>query len=257
MGIARPGPHIWLAAVALAAITAVFTLLEPIPQWPGYHAFADRRAFLGITNAHNVLSNLALVLVGGWGMVFLSGQGGRRACGELRPAYWVFFAGLLLTGAGSAAYHLHPDNATLVWDRLPMSVMFMGFLASVIGEHAGARAARSWLAPLVLAGVASVAWWAWTEAAGAGDLRPYGLVQFLPLPCIGLMLFLYRSPPGYVPYVVTMIALYGLAKLGEHFDREVYALTGVVGGHALKHLLAAMAAGAVLSMLFRRALRRA
>jgi len=27
---------------------------------------------------------------------------------------------VFLTGIGSSYYHLHPDNRTLVWDRLPM-----------------------------------------------------------------------------------------------------------------------------------------
>jgi hypothetical protein len=248
----KPGPHIWLVTVAVAAIAAVFAWLEPIAQWPGYHAFADRRVFLGMPNAQNVLSNLGLVLVGVWGMMFLAGQRGRLACGGLRPAYLVFFTGLLLTGLGSAWYHLRPDNATLVWDRLPMTVMFMGFLAAVIGEHAGPQLARRWLGPLLLVGVGSVAWWAWTESVGAGDLRPYGLVQFLPALCIVMMLFLYASPPGYTPYIVAMLALYGLAKLAEQFDHETYVLTGLVSGHALKHLLAAAAAGSILLMLFRR-----
>ena len=248
----RPGPHIWLVTLALAVIVAVFAGLDPIAQWPEYHAFADRRVFLGIPNAHNVLSNLGLVLVGAWGMIFLTGRRGRRACGDLRSAYLVFFTGLFLTGLGSAWYHLRPDNATLVWDRLPMIVMFMAFFASVIGEHAGPQLARRWLGPLLLAGLGSVAWWAWTESAGAGDLRPYGLVQFLPALCVVLMLFLYASPLGYVPYIVALLALYGLAKLGEQFDSETYVLTGLVSGHALKHLLAAAAAGSILLMLFRR-----
>jgi len=53
-----------LAAVSIAAIVAVI-LHGPIPQPPGYHAFADQRALLGIANFGNVMSNLAFPLWAG------------------------------------------------------------------------------------------------------------------------------------------------------------------------------------------------
>lgn len=42
----------------------------------------------------------------------------------------VLFAGVLLTSAGSTWYHLAPTNDSLVWDRLPMTLGFMGLFAA-------------------------------------------------------------------------------------------------------------------------------
>ena len=40
----------------------------------------------------------------------------------------------------SSYYHLAPDNARLVWDRLPMTVGFMGLLAAMMLERSRLRA---------------------------------------------------------------------------------------------------------------------
>ncbi len=43
-----------------------------------------------------------------------------------------------------------------------------------------------------------------------------------------------------------------LAKVLEHFDHEIYALGGVVSGHTLKHVAAAVAGFVVWWMLLTR-----
>ncbi|HEU4372715.1 MAG TPA: hypothetical protein VFS02_04450 [Telluria sp.] len=94
-----------------------------------------------------------------------------------RHGYRLFLVGLLLTAVGSSSYHLAPDNARLVRDRLPIALACAGLLADVRAEcraNTDARAVTAWLA---LFAVASVAWWAVTEQRGAGDLRPYLLLQ--------------------------------------------------------------------------------
>ena len=133
-----------------------------------------------------------------------------------------------------------------------MTIMFMGFFASVIGELISPRVANKLLLPLLATGVASVLWWAWTETIGAGDLRPYGLVQFLPIILIILMLIIYPAPRHYVPYIAGMLLLFGLAKLCELLDPEIYLTFGWIAGHALKHLLGAAAGASVLIMLHKR-----
>jgi hypothetical protein len=53
------------------------------------------------------------------------------------------------------------------------------------------------------------------------------------------------------------LACYGLAKWLEQMDGSVYELLGGVGGHPLKHLLAAIGALCILRMLcLRRPLER-
>ena len=38
-----------------------------------------------------------------------------------------------------------------------------------------------------------------------------------------------------------VVIWYVFAKLFEHFDKEIYATTGFISGHSLKHIAAAVA----------------
>jgi len=227
-------------------------LVPPIPQDPAYHRLADSRSWLGIPNALNVLSNAGFVLVGALGLGFLRDRGATarafREPGERWP-YTVFFAGLLLTGLGSAYYHWTPGNPRLAWDRLPLAITLTGLLDAVIAERVGVRAALRLLGPLVALAALSVGYWALTEQRGVGDLRPYALVQFYPLVAVPLMIWL--LPPRYTGSAGLLAAagIYALAKLPELADAWILSTTRVVSGHTLKHVLAAVAGYSVLRML--------
>ncbi len=240
-----------LAATAVAAV--VWAFLSPrIPQDPAYHLFADHRTILGVPNAFDVLSNLAFAVVGFLGLrSILSGRAAFRDPRERWP-WLVLFIGVTLTCLGSAWYHLTPTNHTLVWDRLPMAIGFMGLLAALISERISPRAGLLLLGPLVLAGMASVLYWHFTEQAGVGDLRPYYVVQFYPLAAIPFLLVLFpASHSGTWIYVVALGA-YVAAKVTEKADAAIFRVGGVVSGHTLKHLLAAAGIGALAWMLARR-----
>ena len=245
-----------LIAIALLPLIAVFLFVDAIPQWPEYHDFADARTLFGFANAHNVFSNVGLVMVGVWGVVYLAQPRGRQASGDLWIIYFTYFFGLILTGIGSGYYHHEPGSETLIWDRLPMTIMFMGLFGSILGEFLGARVANRLLLPLLIIGIASVAYWAWTESVGAGDLRMYALVQFLPPVLVLFMLFAYPSPQNYVPYIIGILLLYAVAKLCEEFDLQIYQSLGWISGHALKHLVSAVASASILLMLYRRRSQR-
>ena len=224
-------------AVALSGIAAA-ALLEPIAQDLTYHRFADTRPLAGMPNFANVVSNLPFLLIGVWGLAITGRLGSKH---PLRLSWRIFFAGLCATAAGSAWYHVAPDNPSLTWDRLPMTIAFMSFFAIVIGEYVSLTAARRLLVPLLAAGSASVLYWAHTEAGGAGDLRPYAIVQFLPMLLIPLVVLLNRDRSDLGSAIGWMIVFYAAAKLGEFFDAPILAFTGFVSGHTLKHLLAAIA----------------
>jgi hypothetical protein len=161
----------------------------------------------------------------------------------------VFFTGVALTCFGSSYYHMYPANDTLVWDRLPMTLGFMGVLAAMIAERISVRVGVRLLPMLVLGGVLSVVYWSWSEAHGQGDLRPYFLVQFGSLFLLLAMLLLFR--PRYTQSWCWWIALgfYTVAKLLETFDRQIYSAVGFVSGHTLKHLAGAVAAFFIAWML--------
>lgn len=70
-------------------------------------------------------------------MAFLFGKSnhGQFLDPRERWPYVLVFVGLVLTAFGSAYYHLAPDNARLVWDRLPMTIVFMPLVAALIAER--------------------------------------------------------------------------------------------------------------------------
>lgn len=255
MGHPLSAPAAYLPWLLFAALAGVALLLPPLAQPLGYHDFADRRACFGLPNCLDVVSNAGFVLAGASGLFFLAGAAGRRAFIDAREArpYAVFFLAVVLIGFASAWYHLAPDNARLVWDRTAMALAFMAWFAAILGERVGPRAGLLMLPMLVVAGLCAVTWWAWSEALGAGDLRFYLLIQLAPIMLVPLLLWLY--PPRYSRGrdMLAVIGLYLIALLLDFGDRAVFALTdGVIGGHALKHAAAALAAWRVARHLRRR-----
>ena len=234
-----------LALLAVTAVAAFVVLrLPPIPQDPAYHRFADDRPWLGIPNFQNVASNLPFLFIGLIGLARLrrrTAEPGDPTPVSEKGAWLLLFLGVTLTAFGSSYYHWAPSNGTLLWDRLPMTLGFMGFFAGIIGERISQRAYRLLLWPLVGVGVASVLYWYATESQGHGDLRLYILVQFFPLLLIPLIMALYRPRYSHSRYIFFALGWYGAAKALEYWDPQIFAATsGAVGGHALKHLAAAM-----------------
>jgi hypothetical protein len=240
-----------LVVLALAG-AAVLALHGPIPQDPGYFGFADHRTLLGIPNACNVLSNLTFAVVGASGLwALVPGRATLRDRRERMP-WFVFFAGVAFTSAGSAWFHVAPSIDTLVWDRLPMAVGFTALLAALVAERIDARAGALLLWPLVAAGMASVGFWWASERAGAGDLRPYLLVQFYPLTALPLILALFPAAYTHGAWWLAAFGLYLLAKIAEIADERIFGAGGVVSGHTVKHLLAAGGIGVLAWMVARR-----
>jgi hypothetical protein len=246
-----------LIALFIIGLVGVFAL-DPIPQDPNYHRFADTRSFLGIPNFNDVVSNAGFAVVGALG-AFVTAGGMRRDIfvqpADARP-YVVFFIAVALVSLGSAYYHWAPSNDRLLWDRLPMSIAFMAFCSAIIADRIDAKAGNGWLLPVLVGlGLLSLVYWVWTESLGSGDLRFYGLVQFYPMLALPVVCWLFpehRYPAG--RYLVWVIAWYGLSKVLELLDGAVFDLLGhTVSGHTLKHLAAAVATFVVLRFLLARA----
>lgn len=229
-----------LLAFVVFAIVAVFAFVEPFPQPQGYHQFADARTLLGIPNFWNVVSN-ALFLVPGIAGLWILGSGNHPGIlPALNPAYHILFAGVLLTAFGSAWFHLEPNNDTLFWDRLPMTIAFMSLVAIIVGEHISEALGRRLLWPLLLIGAVSVIYWDYSEATNAGDLRLYGLVQFLPMLLIPVILLGYESVFDRTRFIWILFLLYVLAKVFEQLDAVLYDTGGIISGHSIKHVCAAL-----------------
>jgi Ceramidase len=215
----------------MSASLAGLLLLPPIPQDQSYHQFADQRAIFGIPNFWNVVSNLPFFAVGAAGLWRFRND----------PATIVLFLGIFLTGIGSSYYHWNPNDRTLFWDRLPMTIAFAAILALVVAERVNARAGAILLWPALAIGLFSLLLWLWTD-----DLRLYFWVQFFPGLALLLLFSLY--PPKYTGtyYWIVAAGLYALAKVFEFSDHAIFSVGYFLSGHTLKHLSAAAACFAIL-----------
>ena len=191
-------------------------------------------------NFWNVVTNVPFAIVGLLGLYKLRLPGKLGFLHENSTAYTLLFFGTFLVGFGSGYYHLSPDNQTLVWDRLPMTIAFMALFSIIISEFISLRSGKALLLPLILAGILSVLYWHFSEIRGEGDLRFYALVQFYPMLAIAIMLVFFRSCCTHVYAYWWLLLAYVVAKLFEHFDAEVFDVLGFISGHSLKHLTAAL-----------------
>lgn len=249
----KTGAIILAGSVLLMLVIGL--MLPSIPQPQAYHSFADQRMFFGINNAWNVLSNLPFALAGIWGLFLLMSHNKIRFFEDSERWFWYLVSiGLILVALGSSYYHLAPDNSRLVWDRLPMTVVFMSFVAALIFDRINSRLAL-WLWPLLLAiGIFSVLQWYVSEQQGAGDLRLYAAVQLYTV-LIAVILLLLPSHYTRSRDIALIALFYTLAKVLEMLDNQIYRFGGIVSGHTLKHLFAALASYWLIRMIWKRQYR--
>jgi hypothetical protein len=253
----RARAWLWLFVFLSGVIFLAAAILPPIPQPLEYHEFADRRVFLGVPSFLNVVSNLALLFCGAAGLVFLL-----RSPVTLdhttfiqlseRWPYILLFLSVVMTCFGSAYYHWDPDNERLLWDRLPIATGITALLAATLVERVSLKVGLQALPWLILFGIGSVLYWYWSEQKGAGNLNFYIMTQFYSLLLIILLGLLLPSRYTHGTVMYRVIGLYGIAKIAESLDREIYELSGIISGHTLKHLLGALAVYWILRMLQRR-----
>jgi hypothetical protein len=230
-----------LALLALAAWA-----LPQTPQDESFHQFVDARAWLGIPNAQNVLSNLPIALAGLTGLGLLALRRLKTGGAAFTANLALFFTGLIVTAACSAWYHAAPTAGNLVLDRMGLVLAYAGTVGLLAADKVSARAGWAMAALALAAGPASVLWWQAT-----GNVAPYAVVQFGGMLLLLLAVLFWREAGG--PNWGWMLALYALAKLCEMYDYEIYAWTAhVVSGHTLKHLVAAGTALAVMGPLTQR-----
>jgi hypothetical protein len=227
----KPSPPVLVFFGLMVTSLGGLLLLPPITQDQTYHQFADQRMILGVPNFWNVVSNLPFLAVGAAGL--------RRF--RANPATVVFFLGAFLTGIGSSYYHWNPNDDTLFWDRLPMTLSFAAILALVVEERVNAKVGAILLWPALATGLFSLLLWRWT-----GDLQLYFWVQFFPGVAVVLLFLLYPAKFTGTSYWISAGVLYALAKVFEFSDEAIFSANGLLSGHTLKHLAAAAACWAIL-----------
>ncbi len=240
-------PLLFTLLVCVVALTH-----GPIEQPANYHDFADHSTWLGIPHAADVLSNIGFAVAGVWGLLVLRPRRDHAAIRDGWIGYQLFLIGLVLTSLGSAFYHLAPDNARLVWDRLPIVLACAGLLAAVRAETLKNTNITRDTMLLGMLAVTSVVWWFVTDQRGQGDLRPYLILQLLPLALIPMWQAIYVAPRRDRIWFGFALLLYVFAKAAELRDHEILAAMGFISGHTIKHLLATAAAAVIVACLIGR-----
>lgn len=243
--------RLWFLGLLAAAVVVVVAVLPPLAEPRVFRSLVDDRTFFGIANFLNVVSNAPL-LVGAWGLYLLvrdTRQPGAFSDPVERWPYVVCFLSVALASLGSTYYHLAPDDARLMWDRLPISVGFMGLLSAVVVERISLKAGLRLLVPLMLIGASSVIYWRWSVLRGAEDILPYAAVQYGSIAAMLVIALLFPSRYTRGADLFGAVAIYVVAKAAEVLDAEIYGLGELVSGHTLKHLLAALAVWWLVRML--------
>jgi hypothetical protein len=248
---ARPAALVWrreclLAGVFLFLLAAA--LFGPSVAQPAhYHDFADQRSWGWLPHAMDVLSNLPFALwgmVGGWALMRAV-----RACAvdaATAAMAGLFFAGLWVTAAVSASYHLQPGDAGLAWDRGGMVLAFAGLLGLAAMQAVSTRAGMALATAILVLGPLSIHAWSLS-----GNVLPWAVLQGGGMVLILGFACLRPAQARELPVRwALLLAIYALAKLLELGDHAVYEWTGhLVSGHSLKHMVAACAAWPVVTAL--------
>lgn len=236
------------------ALLLVAVMSPPTPQSMLYHEFSDQRSYWGIPNFFNVTSNLIFLLVGVMGLFHL-----RNSLPGATPTemglYRLVFASTGAACLGSMYYHWEPNLISLFWDRLPIALGFTSLLATALVE----RFAMSWLnyfaVLLPIAGTMSALYWLWSELNHVGNLNYYIAAQFCSIGLILLLVSGFPSRYTHTTEIYRVMFIYGLAKLAEIADQEIYEFRQIISGHTLKHILAGFAVYFILRMLKIRTLK--
>ena len=224
-----------------------------IGQPADYHQFAEIRDLFGIPNGGNVVSNLAFIWAG-WFGIYLHGKlRGKPELPDGNGAFIMLIVGSMFTALGSAYYHAFPSNDSLVWDRIPMTICFSAIFAEYVAIHVNASWEKWILPPMLILGILSVIYWKWTGENGADDLRPYLMVQFFPLLLIPLTVLLFPSEGNQSSAWTKAIVWYAIAKVFEFADQLIYVATAdTVSGHTLKHIASGIAIAYALRGMYER-----
>jgi predicted membrane channel-forming protein YqfA (hemolysin III family) len=232
--------QIVLYAIALGTFLVIL-LLDPIIQDQQYHNFADQRSFFAIPNFFDVTTNIFFAFIGIIGMYFTLNNNRQFA----RWAWFVFFFGVFTLCFSSGYYHWIPNDATLFWDRLSLTLIFTSMVIALLSEFISFRIEKFFLVPALVFGVCSIIYWHIFE-----DLRIYYWVQLAPIMTIPLLMILYSYKNGHKKYLIMTLIFYMLAKIVEIYDKEIFIVNNeILSGHTLKHIFAAAGAFSILLMI--------
>ena len=190
---------------------------------PEYHNFADKRTFLGIPNAMDVLSNIAILIPA----LYLL-QRKKTNMSNLLILH------IILLSVASSYYHLNPSDETIFADFLMIAASSMIILIIISDTEYGLL--------LYSYAIFSILYWKYT-----GDLRFYILIL------IGVPLYIvikYYKNIGLRNYLYIIVIMCILLRISEHNDHLVYKLTNYqISGHTLKHIFSGIGIWYMIKLL--------
>lgn len=243
---------------------------------PGYHCGFK------IPNYWDVVSNLIFAVFGLLGFALCCIYLPNKAMSEDEKNSWyAFFVGFFLVSFGSAYYHWRPNNWTLVWDRVPMTMAFMANYFTA--QRVFLPASETSLIGNLILGLLSIFLWHCSLYLNTGSIKnvqcnflgnqdglgftrpkaqeeikksniiirdqliPYYAIQFFPLGC-SLYMFLWWPVDADLKlfHILPTVGLYIVAKVLEILDLvsdQFFKKTmgGRISGHSLKHFTAGFA----------------
>lgn len=214
-----------------------------------YHHFVDNRTALGIHNLMDVISNAPFLVIGTLMLrsSYFESQLKYKKENYDSLSLIIISLGTLLVGMGSAYYHWNPTDNTLVWDRIPMAIVFSGVITYVIQKldllPKQINIKKFELSYLLLS-LSSVLIWYVGTLLNHNWLALYVFIQFG-----GMILLCYLAGSSYsienkilLNTILKVMLIYVLAKLTEHYDGLIYHLDNEwISGHTIKHLLSVLA----------------
>ncbi|MBD64404.1 MAG: hypothetical protein CME62_04310 [Halobacteriovoraceae bacterium] len=224
------GRAVGLFLVIFIPLILIFTLIAPMPQDQNYHLFVDERVLWHIPNFFNVISNIGFLITGVYGLVLYF----RNHSFDYNP--WLAFPlAVLLVFPGSCYYHWHPNDATLFWDRLPITMAFTSLICGIFQEVFNFQKSRTFLFVLHLLGLYTLVHWVLFN-----DLRFYAWLQLTSILTMLYLSLVYKAKSVNLKFLLIATMLYILAKVFEHNDELVHQALNI-SGHSLKHLIASVA----------------
>jgi hypothetical protein len=240
----------WLFATILALL-ALAILGPDVLQPANHHDFADQRYLAVLPYAADVLSNVPFAIWGCIGLIALKRLTLSQRIEKLQLApqqiglLALFFGGFILTAGASSWYHLQPNDASLLIDRLGMTVAFAGLLGLAAADRASLRAGMLLCWSILILGAISL--WVWSMS---GNVLPWMVLQFGGMALILWLASLKPLPTALAVRWGAVILIYAAAKGLELADHAIYDGTShLVSGHSLKHIVASFAAWPVIAAL--------
>lgn len=214
--------------------------IKPMPQDLSYHQFADQINHFAINHFHNVISNLCFIIIGLYGLkITLDNK-------EISLSWYLFIISIILVGPGSAYYHFNPNNETLFWDRLPMTLGFISLSSYVLIEIFKIKKEFLFISITFLIGMICLMYWVKFD-----DLRFYLWVQLTPIVLLLYIALFYQTERLKKKYLFCAVVLYVLAKMTEKYDATIFEKLHY-SGHSLKHLLAGLGVYSLILMYKKR-----